>query len=181
MRATYMYGAGDVRVIDVPDPTIQRRPTPWCGSCGPACAAATCTPTTPWTSIPTGRSMGHEFIGVVEDDRFGCRGRCGVGDFVIAPFAVSCGTCVFCACGSADLVRAAAGSGMTPRWVPRVVRPRRSGCRWPTARWSRCRWREDADDALLDSVLTLSDVYGTGWHAAVRGGVGDGQCRDRDR
>jgi threonine dehydrogenase-like Zn-dependent dehydrogenase len=28
-----------------------------------------------------------------------------------------------------------------------------------------------ADDSLLASLLTLSDVYGTGWHAAHRAGV----------
>jgi threonine dehydrogenase-like Zn-dependent dehydrogenase len=27
------------------------------------------------------------------------------------------------------------------------------------------------DSALLPSLLTLSDVYGTGYHAAIRGGV----------
>jgi threonine dehydrogenase-like Zn-dependent dehydrogenase len=31
-----------------------------------------------------------------------------------------------------------------------------------------------ADSALIPSLLTLADVYGTGWHAAVRGGVGPG-------
>ncbi len=30
------------------------------------------------------------------------------------------------------------------------------------------------DEARLASLLTLSDVYGTGWHAAVRGGVTEG-------
>ena len=25
MRATYIYGAGDIRVIDVPDPVVQQR------------------------------------------------------------------------------------------------------------------------------------------------------------
>jgi hypothetical protein len=32
----------------------------------------------------------------------------------------------------------------------------------------------DTDETLLASLLTLSDVYGTGWHAAVRGGVSKG-------
>ena len=33
---------------------------------------------------------------------------------------------------------------------------------------------ESADESLLASLLTLSDVYGTGWHAAVRGQVAPG-------
>jgi predicted MFS family arabinose efflux permease len=47
---------------------------------------------------PAGRSMGHEFIGVVEAIGSDVR-TLRVGDFVIAPFAVSCGTCVFCTAG----------------------------------------------------------------------------------
>ena len=33
---------------------------------------------------------------------------------------------------------------------------------------------DSADESLLASLLTLSDVYGTGWHAAVRGQVTQG-------
>jgi threonine dehydrogenase-like Zn-dependent dehydrogenase len=39
--------------------------------------------------------MGHEFIGVVEDTGSDVT-TVKKGDLVVAPFAISCGTCVFC-------------------------------------------------------------------------------------
>ena len=42
--------------------------------------------------------MGHEFIGVVEDVGADVA-RCSRGDLVVAPFAWSDGTCVFCSDG----------------------------------------------------------------------------------
>ena len=48
MRATVIYGAGDVRVETVPDPKILSRPMPWSGSRLLASAAATCGPTDPY-------------------------------------------------------------------------------------------------------------------------------------
>jgi threonine dehydrogenase-like Zn-dependent dehydrogenase len=117
--------------------------------------------------------MGHEFIGVIEQTGAEVT-TLSTGDFVIAPFAVSCGRCEFCraglhtscvnggfwndpglgtAGGQAEAVRVPLADGTLVK-VPGV----------------------DAtnDDALLASLLTLSDVYGTGWHAAVRGGVTKG-------
>ena len=43
----------------------------------------------------TGRRMGHEFVGVVEDVGAEVR-SVKHGDFVISPFLWSDGTCVFC-------------------------------------------------------------------------------------
>ena len=43
----------------------------------------------------TGRRMGHEFIGVVEDVGAEVR-TLKAGDLVVAPFLCSDGTCVFC-------------------------------------------------------------------------------------
>ena len=103
------------------------------------------------------------------------------GDFVIAPFAVSCGVLRVLPGGAADLVRQrrvlerrglGTGGG----------RPKRCGSRSPTAPWSpSLASPTSTDESLLASLLTLSDVYGTGWHAAVRGGVTAGQHRHRDR
>jgi threonine dehydrogenase-like Zn-dependent dehydrogenase len=98
MRSTHPYAAGDVRVVDTSDPTSQQssdaivRVTRAC-VCG--------SDLHPYHSMPPserGTSMGHEFIGVVEE--VGTAVRTLVrGDFVIAPFAVSCGVCEFCRAG----------------------------------------------------------------------------------
>jgi threonine dehydrogenase-like Zn-dependent dehydrogenase len=168
-----MYGAGDVRVIDVPDPAIQQ-PTDALVRVVRACVCGS--DLHPYHSMPTstdGSPMGHEFIGVIEQTGAEVT-TLSTGDFVIAPFAVSCGRCEFCraglhtscvnggfwndpglgtAGGQAEAVRVPLADGTLVK-VPGV----------------------DAtnDDALLASLLTLSDVYGTGWHAAVRGGVTKG-------
>src|SRR3954453_1858481 len=98
MRATYIYGAGDIRVLDAPDPTVQQ-PTDALVRVTRACVCGS--DLHPYHSRPAsadGSSIGHEFIGVVEAvvSRVSTLSR---GDFVIAPFAVSCGVCEFCRAG----------------------------------------------------------------------------------
>lgn len=67
MRSTYMYGAGDVRVIDVPEPKIETS-TDAVVRVTRACVCGI--DLHPYHSMPTtadGAPMGHEFIGVVEE------------------------------------------------------------------------------------------------------------------
>lgn len=168
-----MYGAGDVRVIDAPDPNLQES-TDAVVQVVRSCVCGS--DLHPYHSKPTstnGSPMGHEFIGVVEQTGEEVT-TVRPGDFVIAPFAVSCGHCEFCrtglqtscvnggfwgdprlgtAGGQAQVVRVPLADG-TLVAVPGVD--------------------ADTDESLLASLLTLSDVYGTGWHAAVRGGVTPG-------
>ena len=95
MRATHLHGTGDVRVIDVPDPTIQR-PTDALVRVLSACVCSS--DLHPYHSSPVstdGASMGREFIGMVEQTGAEVT-TVSTGDFVIAPFAVSCGRGEFC-------------------------------------------------------------------------------------
>ncbi len=95
MRATVMYGAGDVRVEDVPDAQLV----------GPGDAlvrvthAAICgSDLWPYKSMEAdgaGRRMGHEFIGVVEAVGTDVTSF-QAGDLVASPFLWSDGTCVLC-------------------------------------------------------------------------------------
>ncbi len=173
MKATYMFGAGDVRVVNAPDPTIQE-PTDAIVRVVRACVCGSdLHPYHSMTETPDGSSMGHEFIGVVEAVGSAVT-TVGVGDFVIAPFAVSCGTCVFCRAGlQTSCLRGgfwndgALGTAGAQAEVVRVPLADGTLVAVPVD--------ETADDALLNSLLTLSDVYGTGWHAAVRGGVSAGR------
>src|SRR5664280_1835316 len=67
MRATVMYGAGDVRVENVPDPTLTE-PTDAVVRVLRSCICGS--DLWPYRSMPAtteGRRMGHEFLGVVED------------------------------------------------------------------------------------------------------------------
>jgi hypothetical protein len=95
MKATYMFGAGDVRVVDAPDPALQD-PTDAVVRIVRACVCGS--DLHPYHSMETttdGVSMGHEFIGVIEEIGADVR-TLARGDMVISPFAFSDGTCEFC-------------------------------------------------------------------------------------
>src|SRR3712207_3135199 len=90
-----MYGPGDVRVEDVPDPRLEQ-PTDAVVRVVRACVCGS--DLHPYHSrrpSETGSPMGHEFIGVVEGTGPAVS-RVRAGDFVIAPFAWFDGTCAFC-------------------------------------------------------------------------------------
>ncbi|MET4225600.1 alcohol dehydrogenase catalytic domain-containing protein [Oerskovia enterophila] len=169
MRATFMYGPGDVRVEQVPDPVLQA-PTDAIVRVTLACVCGS--DLHPYHSMPAsaeGVPMGHEFIGVVEqvgDDVTGLT----EGDLVISPFAFSDDTCVFCREGvHTSCVHggfyAAGGVGGAQAEKVRV----------PQAQGTLVKIPSDVDPALLPSLLTLSDVYLTGYHAAHQGKVGPGK------
>lgn len=170
MRATYLFGAGDVRVVDAPDPSIES-PTDALVRVTRACVCGSdLHPFHSAPASPEGHSIGHEFIGVVEAVGSDVR-TLTTGDFVIAPFAVSCGACEFCRSGlHTSCVRGGfwndPGLGTAGGQAEAVRVPLADGTLVAVPGVS-----PDTDERLLASLLTLSDVYGTGWHAALRGGV----------
>ena len=98
MRATLLYGAGDVRLEHVPDPAI-REPTDAVVRVVRACVCGS--DLHPFHSLPAsaqGTPMGLEFLGVVEDVGADVR-TVARGDFVISPFAYQDNTCAFCRAG----------------------------------------------------------------------------------
>ncbi|NEC35036.1 zinc-binding dehydrogenase [Streptomyces rubrogriseus] len=124
----------------------------------------------PYGSMPAADGpvrMGHEFIGIVEDTGSEVS-TVKRGDLVVAPFAISDNTCVFCREGlhtSCEHPHAGFWDGM----------PEEGGqaeaTRVPLADGTLVKLPVAADSALIPSLLTLSDVFGTGHHAAVAGGV----------
>src|SRR3954464_1961185 len=95
MRATVMYGAGDVRIQSVPDATIVESTDALVRVTRACICGSDLWPYNQLEPSESGRRMGHEFIGVVE--AAGAAGRTvKPGDVVVAPFAYSDGTCVFC-------------------------------------------------------------------------------------
>jgi threonine dehydrogenase-like Zn-dependent dehydrogenase len=167
MRATVMYAAGDVRIENVPDPRIDE-PT---DAIIRVVRASICgSDLWPYASLErseTGRPMGHEAIGIVED--VGAEVRdVKPGDLVVMPFAFSDGTCAFCreglhtACVHGGFFD---GYGLSAAQAEAVRVPYADGTLYPVPA---------GDDALLASLLTLSDVMGTGHHAAVTAKVAPG-------
>jgi len=95
MRATVMYGAFDVRVKDVPDPKLLEQTdalvaVKHAGICG-----GDLWPYKTMEPSETGRQMGHEFIGVVQEVGADVS-TMKPGDLVLSPFLWSDGSCVFC-------------------------------------------------------------------------------------
>ena len=169
MRATVMYSAGDVRIENAPD----ARPIEPTDALVAVSRAAICgSDLWPYKTMEhseTGRRMGHEAIGVVEAVGADVR-TMTAGDLVAMPFAYSDGTCVFCheglhtSCihggffGTADVDGAQAEAVRVPQADGTLVV-------LPVGQ----------DDALMPSLLTLTDVMGTGHHAAVTAEVGPGK------
>lgn len=166
MRATLIHGAGDVRVEDVPDPII-KQPTDALVRITTACVCGS--DLHPYRSKPADAPptrIGHEFIGVVEDVGSEVT-TVRKGDLVLAPFAFSDGTCDFCREG---LQTSCVQGGF---WsTGDIDGGQGEAARVPLADGTLVKLPVAADDALIPSLLTLSDVFGTGYHAAVRGRVG---------
>jgi threonine dehydrogenase-like Zn-dependent dehydrogenase len=117
----------------------------------------------------TGNRMGHEFIGIVEDVGADVR-SVKKGDLVIAPFAWSDGTCEFCREGlqTSCLHGGFWGGKKLDGGQGEAVRvPQADGTLVPI--------HVGSDDALMPSLLTLTDVMGTGHHAALTAGVAPGK------
>lgn len=166
MRATFMYGAGDVRIDDVPDPVLLA-PTDAIVRVTLACVCGS--DLHPYHSMPAsevGTPMGHEFIGVVEQIGADVTGL-AEGDLVISPFAFSDNTCDFCQDGFHT-------SCVHGGWygTGEVGGAQAEKVRVPQAAGTLVKIPSDVDETLLPSLLTLSDVYLTGYHAAHMGKVG---------
>jgi threonine dehydrogenase-like Zn-dependent dehydrogenase len=165
MKATLMYSAGDVRVEDVPDPVIEK-PTDALVRITTSCICGSdLWPYGSMSSADGPSRMGHEFLGVVEEVGAEVSGL-KAGDHVVAPFAYSDGTCAFCREG---LQTSCVHGGFWDE--PGQQGGQAEAIRVPLADGTLAKLPTAADSALAPSLLTLSDVFGTGYHAAVRGGV----------
>ena len=112
--------------------------------------------------------MGHEAIGVVEDIGKDVK-NVKRGDFVIMPFAFSDGTCEFCQEG---LNTSCIHGGFFGN--PQVAGAQAEALRVPQADGTLYTVDAPHDEALTGSLLTLSDVMGTGFHAAIMAAVEEG-------
>ncbi|HJT65546.1 MAG TPA: zinc-dependent alcohol dehydrogenase family protein [Pyrinomonadaceae bacterium] len=169
MRATVMFGAGDVRIENVPDPKIVE-PSDAVITVSRGCICGS--DLWPYKSMEPsddGRVMGHEAIGVVESVGADVR-TMKVGDLVVMPFAYSDGVCEFCREGlnTSCIHGGFFGSEEIPGAQAEAVRV-------PLADGTLFVLPVGKDDALMASLLTLSDVMGTGHHAAVTARVKPGK------
>ena len=169
MRATVMHAAGDVRIENVADPAIEQSTDAVIRITRACICGSDLWPYRTLEEEDGARVMGHEAIGVVE--AIGAEVRTlKVGDVAIMPFAFSDGTCMFCAGG---LQTACVHGGFFGQ--PQVPGAQAEAVRVPLADGTLYPIGVGEDDALMPSLLTLSDVLGTGHHAAVVARVAPGK------
>ncbi|MER5886325.1 zinc-dependent alcohol dehydrogenase family protein [Streptomyces sp. NPDC001941] len=170
MRATTIHAPFDMRVEDVPDPVV-RQPTDAVVRVLRACICGSDL----WayrgeSARKPGQRIGHEFLGIVEEAGQDVSGF-APGDLVVAPFVWSDGTCDFCGEG---LQTSCPQGGF---WgTPGSDGGQGEAVRVPFADGTLVKLPAEAagDDRLLAALLALSDVMGTGHHAALGAGVTKG-------
>jgi hypothetical protein len=171
VRATLFFGPHDVRLVEVPDPHLQD-PTDAVVRVTHACICGS--DLWPYRGEffkyrDNGR-MGHEFLGVV--DSVGADvSTLRVGDRVIAPFAFSDGTCAFCQQG---LHTSCVHGGY---WGNANDGGQGEALRVPYADGTLIRLPDEvdlSDQHLAAMIATLTDVAGTGHHAALSAEVRPG-------
>ncbi len=161
MRATTIHAARDIRLTDVETPVVGA-PTDAVIKVTAGCICGSdLWPYRGENPIEAGSTIGHECVGVVEEVGSEVTSF-KPGDFVIVPFCHSDNTCAHCRAG---ITSACENQGWTV-----------SG----QAEYSLVNQAEGTlfkaeapgdDEGLLKSLLSLSDVMPTGWHAAVSAGV----------
>ena len=156
-----MYGAGEVRVETVPDPGLIEPTDAVVRVTRSAICGSDLWPYNQMEHTDTGRRMGHEFIGVVEDAGAEVR-TVKVGDLVVTPFVWSDGTCVFCREGLHTSCLNGGRYGLNG-----VDGGQGEAVRVPQADGTLVVLPVGPDDELMPSLLTLSDVMATGHYAAL--------------
>jgi hypothetical protein len=169
MRATVMYGAGDVRIETVPDARLIEPTDALVAVTRAAICGSDLWPYKAMEPSETGRRIGHEFIGTVEAVGADVQ-TLRVGDLVVSPFYWSDGTCVFCREG----LHSSCLHGGRYGWED-VDGGQGEAVRVPQADGTLVVLPVEKDDAVMPSLLTLTDVMGTGHHAARAAGVGPGK------
>lgn len=163
MRATVIHGPQDIRLEQVADPVVQQ-PTDAVVRTVAACVCGSDL----WryrgiSPVRKPARIGHEYVGVVESVGDAVT-TVRPGQFVVGPFYSCDNTCPHCIAGFS--------SACTHLdWY--------DGCqaeaiRIPQADGTLVGLDEHPDEALVPSVLTLSDVMATGWHAARMAGIRPG-------
>ena len=169
MRATVMYGAGDVRVETVPDARLVESSDALVTVTRACICGSDLWPYNSMKHSDIGNRMGHEFIGLVEAVGSEVR-TVKKGDLVVAPFAWSDGTCEFCKQGLQTSCLHGGWWGGT-----KLDGGQGEAVRVPQADGTLVVLPVGPDHALMPSLLTLSDVMGTGHHAALSAKVAPGK------
>jgi threonine dehydrogenase-like Zn-dependent dehydrogenase len=163
MRVTTIHGPRDIRLEERPTPTIEE-PTDAIVKVSAGCICGSdLWPYRGENDITPGDTIGHEMIGIVEEVGRDVR-QFKLGDFVIAPFCHSDNTRPNCRAG---VTSACVNGNFTTGGQGEYAKVSQ-------ADGSLVKTDGTPEDSMLPSLLTLSDVFPTGWHCAVSAGVKPG-------
>ena len=155
MLGTILYGPGDVRCEDVPEPSIVE-PTDAIIRLSASCICGSdLWPFRGLNEITKPLHMGHEYCGVVVEVGSEVK-TVKPGQFVVGSFCLSDNTCPHCRHGFQSSCEQR--QFMTGAQAPLARVPLADGTLVATA--------EMPPDDLIPSLLAASDVLGTGWYAA---------------
>jgi threonine dehydrogenase-like Zn-dependent dehydrogenase len=160
MRATILHSPGDIRLENVAEPAITA-PTDAIVRLTAACVCGS--DLWPYRGVePVGQPtpMGHEYAGIVEDTGAEVT-TIKPGQFVIGSFFASDGTCANCQAGYESNCAHREFVGGAQADLLRV----------PLADGTLVATPGLPDQNLVPSLLAASDVFGTGWWAAIAAGV----------
>lgn len=170
MRATVLHAPRDIRLDDVPTPRILEDTDAIVRVVASCICGSDLWPYRGVKQLDEPLRIGHEFVGIVEQVG-ASTSTVQPGDFVIAPFMFSDNTCKLCQLGvhtscvnggmwGSDDRQGHLADGGQGEWV-----------RIPWADGTLIATPSQPDAALIPHLLTLSDVFPTGHHAAVAAGV----------
>lgn len=174
MRATVIHGAGDIRLDEVPDPTLSTGEDAIVRVIAACVCGSDLWPYRGVTTPPKPQRIGHEFVGRVEAVGTEVR-RIAVGDFVIAPFYDCDNTCINCRNGVSTSCLHGGWWGSNDRSGVLADGGQGEYVRVPHADGTLVATPGEPVPDLIPSLLTLSDVMGTGHHAALSAGVTAGR------
>jgi hypothetical protein len=169
---TSLDAARTVAVREVPDPAVQR-PTDAVVRITATCICGSDLHSYRGAGAGLPMLMGHEFLGVVEEVGAGVR-TVAPGDLVVPHFAVVDGTCDSCRRGFPGSCARLSFYGQPDAEGLPTVGGQSERVRVPLADGTLVRVGDRPDDVTDADLLALSDVMGTGHHAAVSSGVGPG-------
>lgn len=170
MRATVIHGERDIRLEEVAAPQLAS------GNDAIVRVVAACVcgsdlwPYRGITPTPAPRRIGHEFVGIVE--QVGVEvSKVSVGDFVIAPFYHCDNSCINCRNGVSTSCINGGWWGSPDQSGSLADGAQGERVRVPNADGTLVATPDMPRDDQIPGLLTLSDVMGTGHHAAVSAGV----------
>lgn len=179
MKAVVYHGIGDIRLDDVPEPTI-KEPT---DAIVRLTASAICGTDLhfirgTFSDMQEGTILGHEGVGVIEALGDDVR-NLSVGDRVVIPSTIACGNCSYCRAGYFSQCDEANPNGKQAGTSfyggPKPTGPfdglQAEKARIPFANVGLVKLPDEISD---DQAIALSDIFPTGYFGAVAAEIADG-------